>query len=183
MLKQAAPGADWALGSGHEIEFEYRTNTTTDAVREFKVSLSLANNTHTPTLELRATNGGRYDAGALYRTVTKDENHDGTSSKLHTTEEFTDKQGRVVLKRTYALVSSTETAHDTYYVYDDHGNLSYVLPPEDGGGHGHPGHAAEPNERSGLPICVRPQEPPGGKTDPREKGGSIWCTIHWTSPL
>ncbi|RXG11492.1 RHS repeat-associated protein, partial [Leeuwenhoekiella aestuarii] len=73
------------------------------------------------------TGGSRYyDPGELYKTVTKDENHDGGTSKNHTIEEFTDKQGRVVLKRTY----DNSQPHDTYYVYDDYGNLTYVLPPK-----------------------------------------------------
>ncbi|WP_348701159.1 RHS repeat domain-containing protein [Leeuwenhoekiella blandensis] len=81
-----------------------------------------------------------YNAGQLYKTVTKDENHDGGTSKNHTTEEFKDKQGRVVLKRTYGDSDTngngsigsgeSETRHDTYYVYDDFGNLTYVLSPK-----------------------------------------------------
>ena len=39
-----------------------------------------------------------------------------------------------MLKRTYADLSpfggDTEGAHDTYYVYDDYGNLTYVIPPK-----------------------------------------------------
>src|SRR5690606_7013745 len=42
------------------------------------------------------------------------------------TEEFKDKEGRVVLKRAY---NETEE-HDTYYVYDIYGNLTYVIPPK-----------------------------------------------------
>ena len=30
VLKQAAPGKDWKMGKGHEIEFEYETNTSAD---------------------------------------------------------------------------------------------------------------------------------------------------------
>jgi RHS repeat-associated protein len=125
VLKQAAPGEAWKLGNGHEIEFAYQTNNATD-VRLYTVSLSYANNTYIPTLQ-----GGSsyYTAGELYKTITYDENHNG-NTKLHTTEEFKDKQGRVLLKRTYAAISSTVTAHDTYYVYDDYGNLTYVLPPK-----------------------------------------------------
>ena len=116
VLKQAAPGHDWRLGGGHEIEMDYDTNTSTE-VRLYTVSLT---SDYTPTLE-----GGTayYGAGELYKTITRDENH--TSGTNNTTEEFKDKQGRVVLKRTY-----NNGAHDTYYVYDDYGNLTYVLPPK-----------------------------------------------------
>jgi len=64
-----------------------------------------------------------YGARELHKTITKDENHSAGTN--HTTEEFKDKQGRVVLKRTY-----NNGTHDTYYVYDDYGNLSYVIPPK-----------------------------------------------------
>ncbi|MBS9461419.1 hypothetical protein KIM67_03285, partial [Flagellimonas sp. 389] len=126
ILKQAAPGHDWRMGGGHEIEFAYKANVTNE-VRRFSVSFT-GNNPESPQL---VQNGYR-TKGELHKTVTKDENHDGTASKLHTTEEFTDKLGRVVLKRTYAEVGSPSAveAHDTYYVYDDYGNLTYVIPPK-----------------------------------------------------
>ena len=38
VLKQAAPGADWALGGGHEIKLDYQTNTTADLVKLFSVT-------------------------------------------------------------------------------------------------------------------------------------------------
>jgi RHS repeat-associated protein len=136
ILKQAAPGDSWKLGNGNEIEFGYLSNSNAE-VRRYEVTLSFANNTYTPTLVLNTTlNSGYYNLNELYKTITKDENHDGTSSKAHTTEEFKDKQGRVVLKRTYGTsivangTSQTNIAHDTYYVYDEYGNLSYVLPPK-----------------------------------------------------
>jgi hypothetical protein len=58
----------------------------------------------------------------LYKTVTFDENTPVTGKG---TEEFKDKEGKVVLKRTY----NGSDPHDTYYIYDQYGNLSYVLPP------------------------------------------------------
>lgn len=117
-LKQAAPGKDWKLGNGHEIQFNYQTNAI-DEVRYYRVTTSFANNTYTPSLVA----DGFYAAGKLNKTVTKDENW--TSGTDHTTKEFTNKSGQVLLKRTY-----NGTAHDTYYVYDNYGNLSYVLPPK-----------------------------------------------------
>ncbi|NER12848.1 RHS repeat-associated core domain-containing protein [Leptobacterium flavescens] len=121
-LKQAAPGADWKMGSGHEIKFEYDANTTGEVVF-FEVNFD-QNNSEAPQLN----KDGFYTAGELSKVITKDENW--TSGTNHTSEEFTDKQGRVVLKRTYADINGTSTPHDTYYVYDDFGNLTFVLPPK-----------------------------------------------------
>ncbi|GAA3608228.1 DUF6443 domain-containing protein [Flavivirga amylovorans] len=132
VLKQAALGKDWKLGSGHEIEFEYQSNATGE-VRQFDVELTAVNTNggtfYDPVLTLN-TNSEFYSAGELYKTITKDENHDGSTSKEHTTEEFKDKQGMLVLKRTYTLANNVEIPHDTYYVYDDYGNLTYVLSPK-----------------------------------------------------
>ncbi|MEO1012737.1 MAG: DUF6443 domain-containing protein, partial [Bacteroidota bacterium] len=155
VLKQAAPGEAWKLntsGEDHSIEFAYLVNThdpldpghaDNDNVRLFQVNTVFADNTYTPTLVYgdygEGNPVGYYAQGELYMNITKDENHASTgpaTDKLHTTEEFTDKQGRVVLKRTYALVDpgdgspSVVEAHDTYYVYDDFDNLTYVLPPK-----------------------------------------------------
>ncbi len=144
VLEQGAPGADWildkTLDTDHTIKFEYSANTTNE-VRLFTVNLSYFNFTYTPSLTGNGT--VYYDQGELYKTVTKDENWSPTQTylKLHTTEEFKDKQGRVVLKRTYAHFDSNgdgdtndagdkQIPHDTYYVYDDYGNLSYVIPPK-----------------------------------------------------
>ncbi|MEM1338968.1 MAG: DUF6443 domain-containing protein [Bacteroidota bacterium] len=120
VVQQAAPGDAWKIDNGHEISFEYSANDTSE-VRFYKVTTTFANNTYTPTL----VGNGHYSAGELRKTVTYDENHPGTG-KDHSTEEYVDIEGRTVLKRTYA----NAVAHDTYYVYDDFGNLSYMLPPK-----------------------------------------------------
>ena len=133
VLEQGAPGKSWRVNktsdSDHTIKFDYQANTSSDHVKLYRVDLSGG----TPEL----TGNGDYPAGRLYKTVTKDENW--SSGKLHTTEEFKDKQGRVVLKRTYGPADKNKdgnigsgesiVTHDTYYVYDDYGNLSFVLPP------------------------------------------------------
>ncbi|MFY0604943.1 MAG: RHS repeat-associated core domain-containing protein, partial [Flavobacteriaceae bacterium] len=67
-----------------------------------------------------------YPAGELTKSVTKDENWSVSDALNKTTEEFKNKNGQVILKRTY----NGGQAHDTYYVYDDYGNLTYVLPPK-----------------------------------------------------
>jgi RHS repeat-associated protein len=139
VIEQAAPGDSWKLSNtilpegysnGNTIKFENRSNETL-SVKIFSVTLNFANNTYTPTL---AGGSSFYNPGELIKTVTKDENWDSSQTsnliKNHTTEEFKDKNGRVVLKRTYATIGGNATAHDTYYVYDIYGNLTYVLPPK-----------------------------------------------------
>ncbi|WP_397301578.1 DUF6443 domain-containing protein [Nonlabens ulvanivorans] len=131
-FKQAAPGSDWAMGSGHEVRMDYQTNGTGDAVRKFGVDF---NNYTTATPDDLSDELGKYEPtliyeglyglGQLYKNIVKDENWTPASGNDHTVEEFTDKSGRVILKRTY----DSNQAHDTYYVYDDYGNLSFVIPP------------------------------------------------------
>ncbi|RUT68083.1 RHS repeat-associated core domain-containing protein [Flavobacterium cupreum] len=77
--------------------------------------------------------GTYYAAGQLYKTVTYDENTTAPLSELNgSTVEFKNKEGQVVLKRTYGTVGTgtTNEKHDTYYVYDVYGNLTYVIPPK-----------------------------------------------------
>ena len=125
VFEQAAPGNDWSLTNPekHTIRFEYQTNTSDDAVKLFRVTYygdSDIISSLTPT---------NYNEFQLYKTITKDENW--VSGFGNTTEEFKDKEGRIILKRTYANVSTGTTLeqHDTYYVYDQYGNLTFVLPP------------------------------------------------------
>ncbi|WP_299117038.1 DUF6443 domain-containing protein [uncultured Winogradskyella sp.] len=128
VLEQAAPGNDWAVNNGHTIKFGYDTNSfdannPDDSNNDNVIYFDVAHpNGDTEQTEL--VYKGYYAANRLYKTITKDENW--TAGKDHTTEEFKNKQGQVLLKRTY----NNEVAHDTYYVYDDYGNLTYVLPPE-----------------------------------------------------
>ncbi|MDB9954023.1 DUF6443 domain-containing protein [Flavobacteriaceae bacterium] len=130
VLEQGAPGADWKLNKAtdtdHSIKFDYQTNSEADLVKLYKVSFT-NNNTQAPQLQ----DTGFYAPNELYKTITKDENwtpgtnwsNDGTNN---TTEEYKNKQGQVLLKRTF----NNKKWHDTYYVYDDYGNLTYVLPPK-----------------------------------------------------
>ncbi|WP_374173550.1 DUF6443 domain-containing protein [Flavobacterium tructae] len=126
VFQQASPGLDWSLGNGHEIKFDYETNGN-DEVKLYVVSLELKDNIYKPTLSISAINGGNYAAGELFKSVVKDENN-------NVTEEFKDKQGQIILKKAYgvSIVNgvSVNTAHETYYIYDDYGNLTFVLPPK-----------------------------------------------------
>ncbi|WP_075343641.1 DUF6443 domain-containing protein [Tenacibaculum agarivorans] len=130
--QQAAPGNDWKAHGGHTVDFDTDFNAAADRVVHFSANVTQQGQLYVPQL----TSQGHYGTGELYKAIVKDENHDGTNSKLHTVEEFKNSRGQVVLKRTYALASlgtvslNGELAHDTYYVYDDFGNLTYVIPPK-----------------------------------------------------
>ncbi len=122
VLQQAAPGEDWKIVRSNTIQFAYQTNLQ-DEVYQIKVSFT-GGQTDAPSLDF--SNSRYYDPNTLYKTITKDENWQASDGKNHTTEEFKNKQGQVVLKITY----SNSLLHNTYYVYDDFGNLTYVIPPK-----------------------------------------------------
>ncbi|WP_299249070.1 DUF6443 domain-containing protein [uncultured Aquimarina sp.] len=134
VLEQGAPGKDWKankdLDTDHTIKFDWGTNIA-DEVVYFKVNFH-ENNTEVPIL----VKDGYYNPNELYVTITKDENWVTGDGDNHTTQEFTDKSGRVILKRTFNSSPSGGGAaggggaHDTFYVYDDFGNLTYVIPPK-----------------------------------------------------
>lgn len=127
VLEQAAPGNPWALDkqsdSDRTVKYEYDINTEDDKVRYFQVSFPTGN-TESPEL----LDSGLYQAGELRKSVVKDENWqpDQYYPNDHTIEEFTDRYGRTVLKRTF----NKGRWHDTYSVYDSFGNLTFVLPPK-----------------------------------------------------
>ncbi|SMC74836.1 DUF6443 domain-containing protein [Pedobacter africanus] len=113
VLEQGSPGANWQLSAGHTQKIKYSTNIS-DEVKLWVVTAT------------GASGATSYEEGKLYKTITKDENWTSGDGKSGTVEEFKDQEGKVVLKRTY---NTGEIAHSTYYVYDDLGNLRYVLPP------------------------------------------------------
>jgi len=108
-LEQYGPGQDWHLNS-KSVSTDYQTNSG------FSGALSCALFTVTGTgVNINVNKIKFYDNGQLYVTKTTDE--DGKYNY-----QFKDKLGRVVLTR-HGLDC------DTYYVYDDFGNLCFVIPP------------------------------------------------------
>jgi RHS repeat-associated protein len=112
LLQQGAPGATWQIANHHTTEMDYATNAANE-VRLWTISGSVASGTT------------YYAVGKLYKTISRDENTPATQ-KAGSIEEFKDFEGRVVLKR---LWENENKSLSTYYVYNDMGNLQYVLPP------------------------------------------------------
>ncbi|WP_202704459.1 hypothetical protein, partial [Flavobacterium sp. UGB4466] len=72
VVKQAAPGASWEMGKGHEIKIDYQANTAADTVKLYK-----ANTTWDADLglyDIIFSDAGTYAEGRLYKTITYDEN-------------------------------------------------------------------------------------------------------------
>ncbi|WP_166089196.1 DUF6443 domain-containing protein [Mucilaginibacter inviolabilis] len=133
VIEQGAAGAVWqpvpGSTSGHTNKIDYTTNNTTalgDA-NSYLANLYTVTINSDQSRSLNWLSGTTYAAGQLYVTVSKDENW--VSGKIGTTEEYKDKDNHVVLKRTFNQMGTTVQVLSTYYVYDDLGNLAFVLPP------------------------------------------------------
>ncbi|PSL18771.1 DUF6443 domain-containing protein, partial [Chitinophaga ginsengisoli] len=109
-LKSYAPGNSWVT---HPVEARYQVNTVSDSVRLWNIGTGIPTST------------GNYAAGQLQENVAIDEQ----GSQV---VEYKDKQGQVVLKKVQ-IAAMPGTGHIgwlcTYYVYDDLGNLCFVIPP------------------------------------------------------
>lgn len=127
VLRQAAPGNDWAMDENHEVKYNYGFNGGSD-VYLFKLANSSGQLAQLADVDY-------YDINTLYKKTTYDENNMNKVVKGSVVT-YTDKNGRVVLKRHYTSSTGRTTdpnppiALDTYYIYDDFGNLAMVLPPK-----------------------------------------------------
>jgi len=144
-LEQGAPGDNWQLtgkagasSPGHTVKIIYTTNNSiawaTDPVNSMQVArydVSINNNVN---LSRSLIANGYYPPGQLDVTVTMDENwvSGALTGRAGTVETYKDKEGHVVLKRNYNYTTAVQVL-STYYVYDDLGNLAFVIPPSAGG--------------------------------------------------
>ncbi|MCU7613911.1 RHS repeat-associated core domain-containing protein [Chryseobacterium sp. GMJ5] len=112
--QQIQVGTDWA---NKPVNFSYEANTAQDMVRNYQTTTTwdAANTVFVSSVQTSAY----FQAAKLYKNSVTDE--DG-----NTTIEFTNGRGQTVLIR--KVISATENA-DTYYVYNEYNQLSYVIPP------------------------------------------------------
>jgi RHS repeat-associated protein len=115
-LAAYAVGNSW-VGSSKGTSVQYLINTVADSVRIWNASDTVSN---------APSSSSTYAAGELYKTVTTDVN----SKQL---VEYKDKDGHVVLKKVQ-MASTPGTGHIgwlcTYYIYNDLGDLRFVLQPK-----------------------------------------------------
>ncbi|OOQ57423.1 DUF6443 domain-containing protein [Mucilaginibacter pedocola] len=151
VVEQGAPGAAWQFtGAGNSgssshtqrsqwatnDDLVFKTTDTTDNPGSKRVALYYVtvNPDQSRTLARDSSWAKCYQPGQLYVAIAKNENWQPGDGCMNTTEEYKDRQGRVVLKRAYNFRrASDETLRaemlSTYYVYDGRGNLCFVLPP------------------------------------------------------
>jgi RHS repeat-associated protein len=131
----SAPGDIYQLAGGHTVKSDVTMNdlatfSSTNRLGTKKVIKYLATINVDQTYSLAAASPtSTYDINTLTVTITKNENWTSAYGVLGTTEEYRDNEGRVLVRRTYNLVGSTTEMLSTYYVYNDMGQLVFVLPP------------------------------------------------------
>ncbi|VXD14833.1 DUF6443 domain-containing protein [Marinoscillum sp. 108] len=112
--KQGSPGAPWQPTtnpddlSDHSRKMSYRSNVAADNVRKYLWS----------DIAGEMDDAGFYGDNTLFVSVIYDEDN-------HLVHQFTDRKGQVILKRVFDGASGL----DTYYIFDNRGNLRRVLPP------------------------------------------------------
>lgn len=119
LAKQGAPGDAWQPNSNasldHSIKKAYELNKANE-VRWFTYNAQ----TEKANLDQQVY----YAANELYANRTIDEHNNEVI-------EYVDKEGRTLLKKVqYKEESGVKLYAETYYIYDDFGNLVIVLPPE-----------------------------------------------------
>ncbi|MGV8878481.1 MAG: RHS repeat domain-containing protein [Sphingobacteriaceae bacterium] len=129
VLEQGAPGDAWQLSTsnspnkGHTVKYSIGTHR-----REALYKVAINNTTGMRTLT-RLDDTATYPQNAITRTVVRDENSSNSVGYPGSVMECRNREGQVVVKRSYNQKGTVVDTLSTYYVYDDFGNLSFVLPP------------------------------------------------------
>lgn len=121
ILKAYDQGSN-GVGSSRGTTARVTANTTTDNVRIWNVAAAIGS---------LPTSPGAYTAGQLYKAI-------GTDVKGNQTIQYTDKDGRIILKKVQFSTATTDNGSGsphagwqcTYYVYDDYDNLRYIISPK-----------------------------------------------------
>jgi RHS repeat-associated protein len=131
-LNTFAPGTNWVGSEGtlnHNVKLLSLLNTSVDNVQKWNIAPW---DITAPQTNIIPTSSGSYLANQLYKKIVTDE-------QGHQSIEFKDKYGQIVLKKVQLSSTTTDngtgSAHSgwlcTYYVYDDLGNLRFVITPKE----------------------------------------------------
>ncbi|MBB4807950.1 RHS repeat-associated protein [Chryseobacterium defluvii] len=116
-VKQSAfPGEDWKKNSGHTVRYDYDISKSTDNVKKYTTTTNWDAGNKIFVSSISYT--GNYGNSDLYKySVTNEDNN--------TEYIYKDQLGHIVLVR-----KNEGTKYiDTYYVYNEYNQLSYIIPP------------------------------------------------------
>lgn len=135
IVEQGSVGDVWQLEHEHTKKIAYKGNnehTSFDPntnVGSKQVAMYTCNANSTIPQRINGTK--IYTRASLELTIYKDENWTEADGCWGTVEEYADRTGRLILKRTYnKLITGKTEMLSTYYVYDEFNNLKFVIPPK-----------------------------------------------------
>ena len=127
VLNTFSPGSGWVGGQVHNAKQALVVNTAADSVQIWNIPVWSSGSPETGVIP---TNGGTYGVGTLYKTISTDE--EGLQ-----TIEFKDTYGQTLLRKiqlTAPADNGSGSGHPgwlcTYYVYDDYGNMRFIITPK-----------------------------------------------------
>ncbi|SHN12258.1 DUF6443 domain-containing protein [Mucilaginibacter sp. OK098] len=107
VVEKGYPGSTWIQGGGHSVQNGYGANAPYEVV--YWILNTNGNGAYAST----------YNSGMLLSAIVTDENGNSVT-------QYTDFSGKMVCKK---VQNGPSTYLNTYYVYDNAGNLRYVIPP------------------------------------------------------
>lgn len=124
VLETSSPGDAWELVPNSNVDHTTKFNTDVNAFEEvYKFDIN-EGNAATP-LEI-----SYYEEGQLLKNNIKNVNYHPSDGFRNTKNTFIDKNGRKIAEFSYEIENGATKKLSTYYVYDDNGNLRYVLTPK-----------------------------------------------------
>lgn len=127
VLESGAPGHTWRVDVNVDTDHTVKSVNKTNETNEVYLIVYPGENT---SLSLTSY----YPAGRLIKNIVKNENWKPSDDKLNTKEVFTDKNGKKIAEFNYETPDEDDFEDynivKTYYVYDDVGNLMYILTPK-----------------------------------------------------
>lgn len=132
VAKKYPAGVNWVGSEGitdRSVRMDYLVNTISDNVQIWTITSTKASSSSLPETQIAPINQGSYPAGALFKKIVTDEQGLQTIS-------FIDKSGQIVLEKKQNTASSDNglgSGHSgwqcTYYVYDNYGNIRFIITP------------------------------------------------------
>lgn len=122
-LESGTPGEDWLIDpnsdNDHTTKYDYHSNTANEV---YKIDY--------PGVGQSLSIASYYTEGVLLKNTAKNANWVTADGQVNTKDVFTDKGGRKVAEYSYIKENSVLKTLKTYYIYDNAGNMIYVLTPK-----------------------------------------------------